>query len=145
MTQSIRYFVDPSLLALAARRDRIAHRLIAALPASMHGHWWVAGLHDQELRLLTDNPHFVPALRYRQSELLNLINADAESMPAGPLRRLRIAITAPSMSVTSARSGAPTRNRGVPYKAACALSAMAERTDSPQLRQALLRLAAHQK
>src|SRR5437867_3122191 len=95
MTRSIHSFIDPCLLERVLRHDRIARRLSAALPAPVQGHCWLASAHGQELRLLTDNPHLVPMLRYRQSELLQLANADPDSELQLPFNRLRISIFTP--------------------------------------------------
>ena len=142
MTRSIHSFIDPCLLERALRHDHIARRLLAALPAPLRGHCWLAPAHGTELRLLTDNPHLVPMLRYRQSELLQLANADPDSEPKLAFNRLRISIYTPPSSPP--RDMNRVRARNLPRSASVALTAVARRTDSLQLRQALMRLAAHQ-
>jgi hypothetical protein len=130
-------FVDHELLARAQTLAQIGAALGEKLPPFLRNHFWVTGIVRDELRLATDSPHFVPALRFHHAVLLERANPFVSSAGLGGVKRLRV-------SLTSAHAPAP---RARPIKVTVTsetvsqLAAASAAIGDGQLRDAMLILA----
>ena len=138
MALPVLQFIDRELLARAQLLARMGVALGEILPPILHGHFWVTGIIQDELRLTTDSPHFVPALHFNQAALLERANTLASAGHFGPVRRLRISLT--NSNVPSAPR-VPTHKAPIASQTVSQLTTASAALGDSELREALLILA----
>lgn len=136
MMQTLKSFLNESLVRQARLFQTMTDSLRLQLPAEVAEHCWVGGIRDRVLVVVTDSASFGTLAYYQQHEILKRINSDFRMELPAPLTRLKTRITkqAPQTRLPSQRPRLSADNaRGL----ACA----AMNIDDPGLKSALLKLA----
>ena len=107
----------------------------AQLPDNLQPHCQVLSLHDRTLVLATDSPVWAARLRFHAPRLVKQLTRQRIMS----VRNIRVRVTPPEKTMTSARKIAPGQEQG--RLRAAALKQAAQTVSDPRLKSALLRLS----
>lgn len=128
--------INPALLAQAKQLGQIDHAVKSALPASYWPHIAVAGIHDQELLLITRSSAWSTRLRMHTNEILYML----EQHTSCKVNRVRIQQSrSAEFNKTSTQPGHKLRH--LSEKSARLIRQTADNINDAQLKQALQQLA----
>jgi len=134
--QRIRQLINPRLVSKAGIHESLTASLRHLLPPNMAAHCWVAGVEEEQIRLVTDSGAWATQIRFLQREILKHL----KSHHGLTVRRVRVSV-AGNRNATNQETPARRPLRPMPAQVGELLRQTARSVEDNELSLALERLA----